>query len=155
MKIGLYHRCWQIIVFDELNKELERIGHRFFRYSGDCNIYVKPLKAEEIVMERIKRFITQKLPLKVNETKSKIAKSREYNFTCYTIENDGKLWIVKKIKERMKKRTKELARRNRGRELKVVIGEPNRTFGGWLVYFRLANAINHIETMLGGRVLIG
>ena len=130
------------IVLDELDKELERRGHRFCRYADDCNIYVKSQKAGERVMESIKRFITRKLRLKVNETKSKVAKSGECTFLGYTIGNGGKLWIAKKSKERMKKRIKELTRRNRGRKLETVIGELNRTLGGWLVYFRLANAKN-------------
>ena len=123
------------IVLDELDKELERRGHRFCRYADDCNIYVKSQKAGERVMESIKRFITQKLQLKVNETKSKVAKSVECTFLGYTIGSGGKLWIAKKSKERMKKRIKELTRRNRGRKLEAVIGELNRTLGGWLVYF--------------------
>jgi len=128
------------IVLDELDKELERRGHKFCRYADDCNIYVKTQKAGERVMEGIKRFITQKLRLKVNEAKSKVAKSGECAFLGYTIGSGGKLWIAKKSKERMRKRIKELTRRNRGRKLEAVIGELNKTLGGWLVYFRLANA---------------
>ena len=93
-------------------------------------------------MEGVKQFITRKLRLKVNEAKSKVAKSRECAFLGYTIGSGGKLWIAKKSKERMKKRIKELTRRNRGRKLETVIGELNKTLGGWLVYFRLANAKN-------------
>ncbi len=128
------------IVLDELDKELERRGHRFCRYADDCNIYVKSQKAGERVMEGVKQFITRKLRLKVNEAKSKVAKSWECAFLGYTIGYNGKLWIAKKSKERMKKRIKELTRRNRGRKLEAVIGELNKTLGGWLVYFRLANA---------------
>ena len=128
------------IVLDELDKELERRGHKFCRYADDCNIYVKSQKAGERVMESIKRFIERKLRLKVNEAKSKVAKSRECAFLGYTIGSGGKLWIAKKSKERMKKRIKELTRRNRGRRLEAIIGELNKTLGGWLVYFRLANA---------------
>ena len=98
------------IVLDELDKELERRGHRFCRYADDCNIYVKSQKSGERVMESIKRFITRKLRLKVNETKSKVAKSGECTFLGYTIGIGGKLWIAKKSKERMKKRIKELTR---------------------------------------------
>lgn len=130
------------IVLDELDKELERRGHRFCRYADDCSIYVKSQKAGERVMESIRRFIAQKLRLKVNETKSKVAKSGECTFLGYTIGSGGRLWMAKKSKERMKKRIKELTGRNRGRKLEAVIGELNRTLGGWLVYFRLANAKN-------------
>lgn len=128
------------IVLDELDKELERRGHRFCRYADDCNIYVRSQKAGERVMEGIRRFITRKLRLKVNEAKSKVAKSGECAFLGYTIGSGGKLWIAKKSKERMKKRIRELTRRNRGKKLEAVIGELNKTLCGWLAYFRLANA---------------
>lgn len=128
------------IVLDELDKELERRGHRFCRYADDCNIYVKSRKAGERVMESIRRFIERKLRLKVNEAKSKVAKSGECAFLGYTIGSGGKLWIARKSKERMRERIKGLTRRNRGRKLEAIIGELNRTLGGWLVYFRLASA---------------
>ena len=128
------------IVLDELDKELERRGHRFCRYADDCNIYVKSQKAGERVMEGIKQFITRKLRLKVNESKSKVAKSKECTFLGYTIGSKGKLWISKKSKARIKKRIKALTKRNRGRTLGAVIQELNQTLRGWLMYFRLAEA---------------
>ena len=128
------------IVLDELDKELERRGHRFCRYADDCNIYVKSQKAGERVMEGIKQFITRKLRLKVNEAKSKVANSKECTFLGYTIGDKGKLWISKKSKARIKTRIKALTRRNRGRKLEAIIGELNQTLRGWLMYFRLAEA---------------
>ena len=41
------------VVLDELDKELEKRGHRFVRYADDCNIYVKTRKAGERVKESI------------------------------------------------------------------------------------------------------
>jgi hypothetical protein len=93
-------------------------------------------------MEGIKQFITRKLRLKVNETKSKVAKSKECTFLGYTIGSKGKLWISKKSKERIKTRIKTLTKRNRGRKLEVVIKEHNQMLRGWLMYFRLAEAKN-------------
>ena len=52
------------IVLDELDKELEKRGHKFVRYADDCNIYVKTRKAGERVMKSITRFIENKLKLK-------------------------------------------------------------------------------------------
>ena len=62
------------IVLDELDRELERRGHRFVRYADDCNIYVRSRRAGERVMESLTRFITTKLKLKVNEQKSAVAR---------------------------------------------------------------------------------
>ena len=57
------------LVLDELDRELERRGHRFVRYADDSNIYVRSERAGQRVMESVKRFITEKLKLKVNESK--------------------------------------------------------------------------------------
>src|SRR3984885_10448372 len=62
------------VVLDELDRELERRGLRFARYADDCNVYVRSRRAGERVMERITRFITAKLQLKVNQQKSAVAR---------------------------------------------------------------------------------
>jgi RNA-directed DNA polymerase len=64
------------LVLDELDRELERRGHRFVRYADDCNIYVRSERAGQRVMDSIQRFITQRLKLKVNEKKSAVATAR-------------------------------------------------------------------------------
>src|SRR5437867_12573527 len=65
------------LVLDELDRELERRGHRFVRYADDCNIYVRSERAGQRVMKSITQFITQKLKLKVNESKSTVARPQE------------------------------------------------------------------------------
>jgi group II intron reverse transcriptase/maturase len=60
------------IVLDELDRELEKRGHRFARYADDCNIYVKSQRAAERVMASVTRYIEKKLRLKVNEEKSAV-----------------------------------------------------------------------------------
>src|SRR5712691_10958100 len=54
------------ILLDELDKELERRGHRFCRYADDCNIYVQSRSAGERVMKSVTRFLERRLRLKVN-----------------------------------------------------------------------------------------
>lgn len=66
-------------MLDEFDQELERRGHRFVRYADDSSIYVRSEKAGQRVMESITRFITQELKLKVNETKSAVARPQERN----------------------------------------------------------------------------
>ena len=61
------------ILLDDLDKELERRGHRFVRYADDFIIMVKSLRAGNRVMASIKRFLERKLRLQVNEKKSKVA----------------------------------------------------------------------------------
>ena len=68
------------LVLDDLDRELERRGHRFARYADDCNIYVRSQRAGQRVMASITRFITTKLKLKVNESKSAVARPWERKF---------------------------------------------------------------------------
>src|SRR5215510_12658561 len=72
------------LVLDEFDRELERRGHRFVRYADDSNIYVRSEKAGQRVKESITRFITQELKLKVNETKSAVARPQERKFLGFS-----------------------------------------------------------------------
>jgi RNA-directed DNA polymerase len=72
------------LVLDELDRELERRGHCYVRYADDCNIYVRSEQAGRRVMESITRFITHKLKLKVNETKSAVARPQERKFLGFS-----------------------------------------------------------------------
>ena len=94
------------LVLDELDRELERRGHRFVRYADDCNIYVRSEHAGQRVMESISRFITQKLKLKVNEAKSAVARPQERKFLgfSFTAGPDIKRTIAPKSLERFKRR---------------------------------------------------
>lgn len=74
------------IVLDELDRELEKRGHRFARYADDCNIYVKSQRAAERVMASVTRYIEKKLRLQVNEKKSAVdlaAKRQFLGFSFY------------------------------------------------------------------------
>lgn len=62
------------LVLDDLDRELERRGHRFCRYADDCNIYVRSRRAGERVMFSVSKFLTKKLRLRVNESKSAVAR---------------------------------------------------------------------------------
>ena len=72
------------LVLDELDRELERRGHRFVRYADDCNLYVRSERAGQRVMESVTQFITQKLKLKVNEAKSAVARPQERKFLGFS-----------------------------------------------------------------------
>jgi len=68
------------IVLDELDKELERRGHKFVRYADDCNIYVRSQTAGDRVMESISTFIESTLKLHVNKDKSHVCKVNQSKF---------------------------------------------------------------------------
>src|SRR5450755_4412863 len=76
------------LVLDEFDRELTRRGLRFCRYADDCNIYVGRRRSGERVMASVCRFLTTRLQLKVNESKSAVARSGERKFLGFTISND-------------------------------------------------------------------
>jgi hypothetical protein len=63
-----------------LDKELEKRGHRFVRYADDCNIYVRSERAGQRAMESVRAFLTRKLKLKVNESKSGVSRAGQRKF---------------------------------------------------------------------------
>ena len=75
------------LVLDELDRELERRGHRFVRYADDCNIYVRSDGAGQRVMRSVTGFITRRLKLKVNEAKSAVARPAERKFLGFSFSN--------------------------------------------------------------------
>jgi RNA-directed DNA polymerase len=125
------------LVLDELDRELERRGHRFVRYADDCNIYVRSERAGQRVMESISRFITQKLKLKVNEAKNAVAPPQERKFLgfSFTVGPDTKRTIAPKSLERFKRRIREITRRAKGVSIKTTMEELAPYMRGWCGYF--------------------
>jgi len=125
------------LVLDELDRELERRGHRFVRYADDCNIYVRSERAGQRVMESVTQFITQKLKLKVNETKSAVARPQERKFLgfSFTAGPEVKRVIAPKAVDRFKRRVREITRRAKGVSMKTTIEELAPYMRGWRGYF--------------------
>jgi len=126
------------IVLDELDKELEKRGHKFCRYADDCNIYVKTQVSGARVMQSITNYIENHLKLKVNQTKSKVAESHECKFLGYRLLKGGILGVSPKSVKRLKEKIRKITQRNRGVSLATVIQELNNTLRGWLNYFHHA-----------------
>src|SRR5213593_4668715 len=125
------------LVLDELDRELERRGHRYVRYADDSNIYVRSERAGQRVMESVKRFITEKLKLKVNESKSAVAKPQERKFLgfSFTSGKELKRKIAPKAIDRFKERVREITHKSRGRSMEKVMEELARYLRGWRGYF--------------------
>src|SRR3989449_1165834 len=125
------------LVLDELDRELERRGHRYLRYADDCNIYMRSQRAGQRVMESITRFITQKLKLKVNETKSAVARPQERKFLGFSFSAgpEVKRIIAPKALERFKHRIRDTTRRAKGVSMETTIEELAPYLRGWRSYF--------------------
>jgi len=125
------------LVLDELDRELERRQHRFVRYADDCNIYVASERAGKRVMQSVTRFIRRRLKLKVNETKSAVARSQQRKFLgfSFTAGTEVKRRIAPKALLRCKQRVRELTRRTQGISLQQMTKELASYLRGWKSYF--------------------
>jgi RNA-directed DNA polymerase len=125
------------LVLDELDRELERRGHRFVRYADDCNIYVRTERSGQRVMDSITRFITERLKLKVNDKKSAVARPQERKFLGFSF-TDGpevRRRIAPKAIERFKQRIREITRHAKSVRLETTMATLAPYMRGWRGYF--------------------
>ena len=140
------------IMLDDLDRELEKRGHRFVRYADDCNIYVKTQRAGERVMESVKAFLEKKLKLKVNPKKSKVDRARSVKFlgfSFYKHKGEMLIRIANRSKERFVEKVRRLTKRTRSGKLVDILTEINRYVIGWVGYYRLANTPSVFEELDG------
>jgi group II intron reverse transcriptase/maturase len=137
------------ILLDELDKELERRGHRFVRYADDFQVFVKSKAAGERVMTSLEGFLTKRLRLKVNREKSAVGRPWGRKFLGYrtTTNRKPKLKPDPKSVQRMRLKLKELFRRGRGWSLARTIRELNPILRGWGYYYRLADVEGVFEEL--------
>jgi RNA-directed DNA polymerase len=128
------------LVLDELDRELQRRGHRFVRYADDCNIYVRSEKAGRRVMASVTRFLETRLKLRVNAAKSAVAHPWDRSFLGFTLrgERDLRRCVAPKALIRFKDRVRQLTGRSRGVGMPRVIADLNPILRGWAGYFRFS-----------------
>ena len=137
------------LLLDDLDRDLERRGHRFVRYADDCNISVQSEAAGERVLASVTAFLEQRLKLRVNRAKSAVAPAWERKFLGYRLLAGGRLGLAPSSADRCQDRLRRLTRRNRGRALEEVVGEINRFAAGWLGYFRHAECRSWLRDVDG------
>jgi RNA-directed DNA polymerase len=130
------------VLLDEVDKELERRGHRFVRYADDCNVYVRSKRAGERVMAALVGLYAA-LKLQVNVEKSAVARVWDRQFLGFSF------WVApgRVIKRRvapkalaaMKDRIREITSRSGGRSIGQVVAMLRSYLVGWRSYFRLAD----------------
>jgi RNA-directed DNA polymerase len=129
------------VLLDEVDKELERRGHRFVRYADDCNIYVPSRRAGERALA-VLRLMYAKLKLRVNEEKSAVARVWDRKFLGYSFwvarGREVKRRVSPKALEELKHRVRALTSRTGGKSLEHVCSELGTFLRGWKEYFRLA-----------------
>ena len=124
------------ILLDDLDKELERRGHRFVRYADDFQVYVKSERAGERVLASLEGFLKKRLRLKVNREKSAVDRPWKRKFLGYatTTNKKPKLKPAPESVKRLRLKLKDLFRRGRGWSLARTIRELNPILRGWAAY---------------------
>ena len=143
------------IMLDDLDRFLEKRGHRFCRYADDCNVYVRSKRAGERVKKAMADFLTSELSLRVNEAKSAVDEPKRRKFLGYSFYREGKLRIAAKSIERFKARVRELTHRAWGISLEERLKVLSRYLQGWMTYFRLTEAptvLRDLDSWIARRV---
>ncbi len=131
------------IMLDELDKELERRGHKFCRYADDNNVYVKSKRAGLRVMESMTNIIENKLRLKVNKYKSAVdfaSKRKFLGFSFYFSKSGAEIRIHEKSIKRFKEKVKFYTNRNKGISMEYRLSKLNQIIRGWINYYGIADA---------------
>lgn len=130
------------IMLNELDKELERRGHKFVRYADDCMIFCRSRKSAERTLRNIIPFIEEKLFLKVNRTKTEVAhisKVKYLGYAFYRYKGKCRFRVHQKSVIKMKKRIRELTDRNNGMSNEIREKKYQEYVRGWVEYYKLAD----------------
>ena len=122
------------ILLHQLDRELEKRGHRFARYADDMIILVKSQRAAERVMRSITRYLETSLKLKVNLVKSKVAPMSDCAFLGFTVRGQKVRWTDKALAA-FKHRIKELTGRSWGVSMEHRLHKLGQYVRGWVGYF--------------------
>lgn len=131
------------IMLDELDKELEKRGHKFCRYADDNNVYVKSKRAGIRVMESMTNLIENKLKLKVNKNKSAVdfvSRRKFLGFSFYFAKSGAEIRIHEKSIKRFKDKIRFYTNRNKGISMEFRLKKLNQIMRGWINYYGIANA---------------
>jgi RNA-directed DNA polymerase len=146
------------VLLDEVDKELEKRGHAFVRYADDCNVYVRSRRAGERVMGMLRRLYA-KLRLRINESKSAVARPWDRKFLGYSFwvapGREVKRRVASKALVAMKQRVRSITGRSRGRSIPTVVAELRGYLVGWKEYFRLAQTpkvFRELDEWIGHRL---
>ena len=140
------------ILLTDLDRELERRGHRFCRYADDCNIYVRSRRAGDRVLASMTRFLDTQLKLRVNQEKSAVDRPWKRVFLGYTVchrKYNVRLRVASKSVQRLKANLKMLFRSGKGRSIRTTIATLTPKLRGWVNYFRYAGAKGIFEELDG------
>ena len=125
------------ILLDDLDKELEKRGHKFVRYADDFVILVRTQRAGLRVKESVTRFLERNLKLKVNQDKSRVSSTDNTNFLGFTFKGTKIRWSDKAFRE-FKRRVKRLTGRSWFVSMEYRYKKLSQYICGWMNYFGIS-----------------
>ncbi len=140
------------ILLTDLDRELERRGHKFCRYADDCNIYVKSEVAGQRVLTSLTKYLEDSLKLKVNREKSGVGRPWQRKFLGYaqcSREYNVRLKVSGEAIKRFKGDLKGALRRGRGSSIYKTVESLNPKLRGWMNYFRHIGVKNVLQELDG------
>jgi RNA-directed DNA polymerase len=150
------------IVLDELDWELDRRGHKFVRYADDAKLYVRSERAGKRVMAGLTEFIERRLRLKVNESKSAVARPEDRHFLGFRLRLDPytgavEVLLSERTKRNAMQKVKQLTPRTWGSTLFACIAQINAWLRGWYGFFGIVSrsemqALRKIDSHLRRRL---
>lgn len=138
------------IVLHELDKELNKRGHKFVRYADDCSIYVRSEKSAKSVAENITKYIEKKLRLKVNREKTRISRPNEcqlLGFSFYKTKESYEIRISKKSLKRIKEKCKRITKSSDPTPQQSRLKKLEAVIRGWVNYFKIAKAKSNLQQL--------
>jgi RNA-directed DNA polymerase len=129
------------ILLDDLDKELEKRGHKFARYADDFTIFVKSKRAGKRVLASVTRFLEHKLKLKVNQEKSSSRKASGLKFLGFIFKGKSYKWKNEAFLE-FKRTLKKLTKRSWFVSMEYRIKKLNEYIRGWMNYFGIGQGFN-------------
>lgn len=138
------------IMLHELDKELNKRGHKFVRYADDCSIYVRSKKSAGRIMESIIKYIESKLLLKVNRKKTKVSRPRSsqlLGFSFYKLKGDYEIRISGQSLDRIKAKCKSHTRSSDASSQTSKLLKLDAIIRGWVNYFKIAQAKSNMQRL--------
>lgn len=129
------------IYLTAFDRMLESRGHKFVRYADDCNIYVKSQRAAERVMASCKKYLENKLKLKVNQEKSKAGSPLKLKFLGFSLFKTGRGVGIRphaKSIGKFKNKIRQLTSRKQAKSIPVILENMRKYTTGWLGYYSIA-----------------
>lgn len=139
------------VLLDDLDKELEKRGHRFVRYADDCNVYVRSERAGQRVMETVVGYLETRLKLKVNRAKSGVARPKDRKFLGFRLfkrAGEIRIGLASRTQKRVKQRIRELTRASHGGwTMEERIRRLREYLQGWVGYYGLADTASVFDKL--------